>query len=38
MYLTTGEWDHYRLDNEWLAERMRKVAPDKLLGLWVEAG
>ena len=36
MYLCTTEWDHYRLDNEWLAKRMKEEAPDKLLGMYIE--
>ena len=38
MYLTAAEWDNNRLDNEWLAERMKKVCPDKLLGYFVLPG
>jgi len=33
MYLCTAEWDLYRLDNEWLAKRLKKF--DLLLGLYI---
>jgi len=36
MYLCTTEWDHYKLDNEWLAKRFKEEAPEKLLGLYIE--
>ena len=36
MYLTTAEWDHYTLDNRFLAERLKSVG--KLLGLFIEPG
>ena len=36
MYLTTAEWDHYRLDNEYFSKRLDKVG--KLLGLYIEPG
>jgi len=36
MYLTTAEWDHYKIDNEWLAERLKKVS--KFLGIFIEPG
>jgi acetyl esterase/lipase len=36
MYLTTAEWDHYRLDNEWFAERLKEAG--KFLGLFIVPG
>lgn len=36
MYLCTAEWDHYKIDNDWLVERMKKCCPNKLLGYYVE--
>ena len=38
MYLTSAEWDLYRLDNEWLVKRFQEIAPKKLLGLYIEPG
>ena len=36
MYLTGAEWDLFKLDNEFLAERLKKVG--KLLGFFIEPG
>jgi len=36
MYLTTAEWDHYLLDNQYLAPRLKKC--NKLLGFFIEPG
>jgi acetyl esterase/lipase len=36
MYLTTAEWDHYKLDNDWFKERLQKHK--LLLGYFVEPG